>query len=316
MIDKKITGDYNEIPEIKFSVCIATYKRPSNLKDLIFSIEKQSMPDGGKIEIIIVDNDPEGSAKDIVNDIKESFKVPILYFDQSIKNISLTRNVAVKNANGDFLLFIDDDEYADSEWVINLYSTLKEYNADGVFGLVIPEFENSAPDWIRNKEFYYSPVDKTGSRARYTYTSNCLIKAKLLKQFDEPFNVNFGLTGGEDAELFDRLQKEGANFITCTDGIVYENITADRATLSYIFIRFFKGGNSHTWRLIERSTFFNKINLIVSMTVKSLVYGIMSTVLMIFYVFNKKQCVYWLLKLGSNLGRFSAAVGWHYKGYK
>ena len=106
------------------------------------------MPDGGKIEIIIVDNDPEGSAKDIVNDIKESFKVPILYFDQSIKNISLTRNVAVKNANGDFLLFIDDDEYADSEWVINLYSTLKEYNADGVFGLVIPEFENP-PSCIR-----------------------------------------------------------------------------------------------------------------------------------------------------------------------
>ncbi|MHA2098770.1 MAG: glycosyltransferase family 2 protein [Candidatus Kariarchaeaceae archaeon] len=316
MIDKITESDNNEILGAKFSVCIATYKRPSNLRNLIFSIEKQCLPEGGNIEIIIVDNDPEESARVVIDDIKESFKIPILYFHQSIKNISLTRNVAVKNASGDFLLFIDDDEYADNEWVINLYSALKKYNADGVFGLVIPEFENNAPEWIRNKEFYYSPVDKTGSRARYTYTSNCLINAKLLKQFDVPFNVNFGLTGGEDAELFDRLQKEGANFITCTDGIVYEHIPADRATLSYIFIRFFKGGNSHTWRLIERSTFFNKINLIVSMTIKSLFYGIMSIVLMIFYVFNKKHCVYWLLKLGSNLGRFSAAVGWHYKGYK
>ncbi|MHA2277876.1 MAG: glycosyltransferase family 2 protein, partial [Candidatus Kariarchaeaceae archaeon] len=106
MIDKITESDNNEILGAKFSVCIATYKRPSNLRNLIFSIEKQCLPEGGNIEIIIVDNDPEESARVVIDDIKESFKIPILYFHQSIKNISLTRNVAVKNASGDFLLFI------------------------------------------------------------------------------------------------------------------------------------------------------------------------------------------------------------------
>ena len=72
----------------------------------------------------------------------------------AVKNIWKTRNLAVANSTGNHLLFIDDDEFVEENWIKNLYNTLVDFNADGVFGLILPEFEEYTPVWIRKKEYY------------------------------------------------------------------------------------------------------------------------------------------------------------------
>ena len=95
------------------SVCIATYKRSQLLRKLLDSIVSQYLPDNIKLQVIVVDNDMENSAEHIVKEYENRENISFEYFVQPEKNISLTRNVAVKNSKGEFLLFIDDDEEAE-----------------------------------------------------------------------------------------------------------------------------------------------------------------------------------------------------------
>ncbi len=95
--------------------------------------------------------------------------------------------MCVANANGDYICFIDDDETASEYWINNLYDTMKKYKSDGVFGYVETVFDKKIPAHFHNREFYFTPVGETGTRAYYYFTTNALIKSEILKNEDGPF---------------------------------------------------------------------------------------------------------------------------------
>ncbi len=204
---------------INCSICINTYKRPFLLKKLLDSINDQVVDGDIQIEIIVVDNDPEKQAESIVTQTANYLKYPICYFTQPIKNISLTRNVAVKHATGEFILFIDDDGYADKLWVKNMLNCSMKYNADAVFGRVIPYFDEETPEWIKKGGFFERDCPPTGQSPEFTRTGNCLIKADLLKSVDGPFDPEYGLTGGSDTHLFTSLLKKEPDIFRVMRGL-------------------------------------------------------------------------------------------------
>ena len=91
------------------SACIATYKRSQLLKKLLDGILNQNVTDNIRLQVIVVDNDVEKSAEHIIKEYENRENIIFEYFVQPEKNTSLTRNVAVENSIGDYLLFIDDD---------------------------------------------------------------------------------------------------------------------------------------------------------------------------------------------------------------
>jgi succinoglycan biosynthesis protein ExoM len=297
------------------SVCIATYRRPLLLHKLLKSLETQMLPGNVNLEIIVVDNDTDQTAKPIVMQFSNTSRIKFYYYTQAIKNISNTRNLSVEKSSGQFLLFIDDDETASPNWVSNLLNTLNTYSADGVFGRVIPEFYDDAPLWLRLEQFYYSPMTPTGTEAKFHYAGNCLIKASLVKKIKAPFDIQYGVTGGEDAHLFEKLLNQGAFFVNCREAFVFEYIPQERTKISYLLKRGFRGGSCHTRRMIENA---KKISFFVRffMLIKAFIYGITSLFLMIIFFPNKIHRTKWLIKLASNTGRFLAVFGWHYQMYK
>src|SRR4051794_33953703 len=94
------------------SVCIATYKRPQLLDQLLTSLEQQIIHDNLMLQVIVVDNDCTRSAAPVVAQHNDQKHITFRYLVQPVKNISLTRNLAVANSEGIYLLFIDDDEVA------------------------------------------------------------------------------------------------------------------------------------------------------------------------------------------------------------
>ncbi|MDT9308794.1 MAG: hypothetical protein P5702_26800, partial [Limnospira sp. PMC 1291.21] len=70
-----------------------------------------------------------------------------------------------------------------------LYECRIKFKADGIFGKVIPYFAQKTPNYIIEGG-YFNQIDQiTGELSRNTYTNNCLLKAKLLTQFDDPFLI-------------------------------------------------------------------------------------------------------------------------------
>ena len=62
---------------------------------------------------------------------------------------------------------------------------------------------------MEESNFFTKDCSPTRDTAVYTRSSNCIIKADLIKSEPGPFDPVYGITGGEDTHLFTRLQRKG-----------------------------------------------------------------------------------------------------------
>jgi succinoglycan biosynthesis protein ExoM len=305
-----------DIPRTDCSITIVTYKRPAMLRKLLQSIGAQRCVGHYTTEIIVVDNDPQRSGEPVVQDFKNGLSHKLLYFVQPKKNISLSRNLAVANARGSYIAFIDDDEYATENWLAQMIDTAVRFDADGVFGPVVPDFHPYTPAWLRNGHFFEETLVKlpTGSPAADTWSGNCLIKAPLLKSLPGPFDESLGTTGGEDTNLFDKLAGRGARFVYCAEAVVYEAVPPERTTVSYLMRKALRGGNVHTRRTLEQKR--GKAIARLFMVAKALCQAAAASALAIVSAPSRAISIKWATKIASNVGRFLAVFNWHYQAYK
>ena len=299
---------------MRCSICIATYKRPKLLEKLLISLSNQQVPENWEKEIVIVDNDAHETARPVFERFANNSQ-NIKYFVQPVKNISLTRNKAVKNASGDYLVFIDDDEHAEPNWLKNLIETIENYKADVVIGKILSEYPPDTPEWVKSVFIFNRPASPTGEEPFYTYTGNCIIKRSAIEKFQGPFDISYGLSGGEDTHLFTRIRRNGGKIISCYEAVTYEFVPKERTKFSWQFKRAFRLGNNYCRRYIE---FSNKSKIITSSkcALQSLLYAIISLILSIFTLPFKKERVHWILKVSANLGKFIAVFGHQSKEYK
>ena len=296
------------------SVCIATYKRPQLLRNLLDSLYAQNLPAQVNLQLIVVDNDMDKSAQEIVGEYENINCFTIEYFVQPEKNISSTRNVAVKNSIGEYLLFIDDDEEADKNWIKNYLDALNKYKADGIFGPVLPVFHEKTPMWMKESNFFNKECPPSGEEAIFTRTSNCIIKSDIIKSVAGPFDSKYGITGGEDTHLFSRLKKRGAKFISSREAVVTEFVNPERTRIGWLFKKSFQTGNTATRRMIENAQ--KKINKKFELLLRATTFAVISLILVAIYFPAKKKRVQWLIKLSSNIGHIVAVFGFNYKAYK
>ena len=121
---------------------------------------------------------------------------------------------------------------------------LVKFNADAVFGYVLPVFDPSIPQWKKQREIYFLPLGKTGDPPLFCYTTNCLIKADKVNKINLRFDPKYGLTGGEDSVFFDLLSKYQAKYVVCREAISYEVVPRYRTELKFICNRYFQKGNN------------------------------------------------------------------------
>ena len=299
---------------IKCSVCINTYKRPFLLKKLLESINIQVVDNDIEIEIIVVDNDPEKQAEPIIAQSINSMKYPIYYFTQAEKNISLTRNKAVNSASGYYLLFIDDDEYADPFWIMNLVKCIKQYDADAAFGKLVPYFNKISPRWVEKWGLFSRPCSKTGDYPKFTYTGNCIVKNEVIKTIEGPFNPEYGLTGGEDTFLFGVLHQQGFKLISCQEAIAYDYFPPERSTIKWLLKRGFRTGNAYTRRKIKFSK--NKFKTKALLLIKALISIVFYVFMLSVTFFIPKLCIFWSIKVLGKIGHLSALTNYYPEEYK
>lgn len=211
------------------NVCICTYKRPARLTNLLLKLEEQKTDGFFNYSLVIVDNDRCESARRTVESHAQNSKIAISYHVEPQQNIALARNKAIENATGDFIGFIDDDEIPGSEWLLNLFWAIKNYNADGILGPVLPRFEKPPPKWVVKGHLFERPTHPTGYVLEWknTRTGNVLLRRDLDKNECEWFNSSFG-SGGEDRDFFRRMIAQGHVFIWCEEAAVYETVPSER----------------------------------------------------------------------------------------
>jgi succinoglycan biosynthesis protein ExoM len=230
-----------EGPEV--SIVIPTFRRPRNLSRALESCLDQRTASGRAYEIVVVDNAPEGSAALVVAEVCRNAAVAIRYVHEPRPGISHARNAGLTFARGRFVAMLDDDERASAHWLWHLTRTQRDYQADVVFGPVLPEFEPVPEhDAAFLRRFHaYSTGKPTGARVGERSTNNALIRVARLAE-GPAFDSRLGLIGGEDTLFFSQLRAKGARFIWCADAHVTETIPPERTTWPYVRWRAFRRG--------------------------------------------------------------------------
>ncbi|HWB49552.1 MAG TPA: glycosyltransferase family 2 protein [Stellaceae bacterium] len=229
------------------SVVIPTFRRPADLARAVDSVAAQrGVP---AFEIIVVDNDPDGSARPIVQAMAAHSAVPIRYVLERRPGISHARNTGVACAAGRYLAFLDDDEDVEPDWLAHFLAALQEFAADAVVGPVLPRFPAAGPaiDAYRRRVYTRDARVPTGTPLlRWNIGNSFFDKARCFVT-DEPFLPRLGRTGGEDTVFLRQLTRRGGKMVWCGEAVAWESVPADRLEPDYLLRRAFRGAQTTTF---------------------------------------------------------------------
>jgi succinoglycan biosynthesis protein ExoM len=205
------------------------------LRELLERLSTQLTEELFTYSVVVADNDAAHSAREVVNDFVSATHLPVTYCFELEQNIALARNKSIENATGDFIAFIDDDEFPVGDWLLNLFKTLVACKADGVLGPVKPYFEVEPPSWVVKGRFFERPTHASGFRMDWSEcrTGNVLFRKGILNEGEPPFRSKFD-TAGEDVDFFRRMSQKGCSFVWSDEAAVYEVVPASRATRTYL----------------------------------------------------------------------------------
>jgi succinoglycan biosynthesis protein ExoM len=226
------------------AICVATYRRQNGLGRLLESLASlENLDPTIDVRLIVADNDAQGTARAVVESARPRLPFPVTYVVEKERGISQARNACVREAgDADWYAFVDDDEYADGNWLSELLRVQRDTAADVVMGPVRPVFAQSPPPWVVRGRFFEDPTYPTGTRLHWAKTSNVLVHRALFESGG--FDPAFGLRGGEDTHFFMRAWLEGRSIVWAADAFVSETVPPERARTGWLVRREYRRGNT------------------------------------------------------------------------
>ena len=164
---------------VSVSVIIPVYNAETDINECLESVINQSLQN---IEIICVD---DGSTDSSVSHIEAICDERIILLKQKNSGSGIARNLGIRKAKGEFVIFMDPDDYYPNEYVLeDLYVTAKEKNVYICGGNVIYRNKNNEYMTCRNRfeeSKYVNFVDfqDCGFHTRYLINRNVILKNNI-----------------------------------------------------------------------------------------------------------------------------------------
>lgn len=198
---------------IKVSVIVPTYRRTFLLKRCVDSIAKQDF-DFRSYEIIIVCDGCDLGTEIVVQEFQQKYPDHIFKFAHTPKRCgpASARNLGWHLSSGELIVFTDDDCYASSVWLQNLWNAYmqRQFAVTAFSGSVIVPLPNKPTDFERNM----SNIENSEF-----VTANCACSKKALEivnGFDEAFTMAWR----EDSDLHFKFLSANIPVVKVNDAIV------------------------------------------------------------------------------------------------
>jgi succinoglycan biosynthesis protein ExoM len=240
------------------AVAICTYKRNGPLAVLLKSLIAcaDRVRERSAVGVVIVDDTKDELARSVTEAFKGQFELGLQYKVSGKQNISIARNLAIETAMNlaDWTAMTDDDCEAPDHWLEALLETQARTGADAITGRMMRRVPDGSPRWITEEPFLELGVEQfaDGAEMPSAATFNTMICSDWLKANPEiRFAPAYGVVGGEDMVFFRAAKAAGLSIRFSEQGFVYENESAERATLGYQLYVYFWHGNSAALSCIE-----------------------------------------------------------------
>jgi GT2 family glycosyltransferase len=137
-----------------------------------------------------------------------------------------------------YFLMIDDDEYAEQDWLALMISAARDYQVDVVGGPVFSEFPPGTPGRLLRHPIYWPAYEKSGFVPMIYGSGNCLISRRAFQEVGDPdFDERFNHLGGGDTDFFTRCRAAGLKAYWQDAARVFETVPKERLQSAWIIRR-------------------------------------------------------------------------------
>ena len=235
-------------PTATLNIAICTCRRPRLLGKALESLAAMAMPQGCVVLVTVIDNDPDGSAKQVFEQLCPDFPCSLHYLSEMRRGIPIARNRAIEaghSLGADYLIFIDDDEWVEEQWLVRLYDYALSVGGKAVIsGNVIPELPSDAPSYM--KKIFSEESRKTGTELTSCATNNVLVPIYITRELGLRFDESRPFAGGTDTIFFCAAVKLGVRILRCAEAKVHEEIAPVRLSSRWLARRKFRVGISQS----------------------------------------------------------------------
>jgi glycosyltransferase involved in cell wall biosynthesis len=252
---------------IRLTLAVPTHNRAATLGETLASLAAQRLSEGVETECIVIDNNSIDRTPAVVEEAAARAPFAMRRVFEAHPGSSFARNRAVDEAAGDFILFIDDDAVADSNWASLMVAEIERRGLDAACGMVLPRWELTPPRWLGPSLYVRFAVHdqyaiaaaplKEAEVLRNYFSANVGFRRECFTRFGR-FREDLGVVGGnpisgEDTELFGRIVKGGGAMGFVTEARVFHLVPAARMNRKYLLRKAFAfgvgtaqaGGRSH-----------------------------------------------------------------------
>jgi glycosyltransferase involved in cell wall biosynthesis len=171
------------------------------------------------------------------------------------KGLSGARNTGIASSSSDVVAFLDDDAYAEADWLEKLMAPMADPMVAGVGGWILPDWQDGAPAWFPETFLWvlgcsYSGLAPTNDRIRNPIGANMALRRRVFTSVGG-FASGIGRIGrlpigGEETELCIRYSARfpDQRFVLARAAVVHHRVPPSRLTWHYFWTRCWAEGLS------------------------------------------------------------------------
>ena len=240
------------------SLIICTYNGAKRLPDAINHVNRVIADPVVPWELIVIDNASDDGSGQVVPELW-SREEPLRVIAENEKGLIHARYRGIREANYEYISFIDDDNWIDPHWINNIYRIFREHPEVGMCGsLNTGEFETPPPAWFKNIQGAFA-VGRQGKETGDVTVSRGFVwgagmsfrksafERLLAAGFESRLTGRKGknLAAGEDAEIAYAFRMAGWHLWYSEELTLKHFIPASRLKWDYITRMYTGFGKSH-----------------------------------------------------------------------
>lgn len=230
---------------IRLSIVIATYNRATLLLDALKSVIRQSTP-AQEWECVVVNNNSSDNTSECFAEFAgEHPEYNLRIVDEPNQGLSYARNRGIRESVGEYIAIIDDDEHITEDFVaayIRLFDDVPEAVAAG--GPIVARYPTGRPRWMScyterpiANTMYFGEEVREFPKGRVPGGGNMALRRSAIRRYGV-FDTSLGysgesLIGGEECDLFERLQIADAKYYYVPTAVMYHIIPREKLTKEY-----------------------------------------------------------------------------------
>lgn len=230
---------------IRLSIVIATYNRATLLLDALKSVIRQSAP-AQEWECVVVNNNSSDNTSECFAEFAgEHPEYNLRIVDEPNQGLSYARNRGIRESVGEYIAIIDDDEHITEDFVaayIRLFDDVPEAVAAG--GPIVARYPTGRPRWMScyterpiANTMYFGEEVREFPKGRVPGGGNMALRRSAIRRYGV-FDTSLGysgesLIGGEECDLFERLQIADAKYYYVPTAVMYHIIPREKLTKEY-----------------------------------------------------------------------------------